>query len=113
MIEILSLDPFIALWGPIFFLSFVALATIIASWCAFLSKDIFAILLSGIAFEMYASFFNFFYQFIYQVNLNFVLVLTVIECGIIAFFMIIKIYWAWTEGWHKLKKGQFKVQTGG
>ncbi|NHI91756.1 MAG: hypothetical protein EAX96_04570 [Candidatus Lokiarchaeota archaeon] len=111
MLSILSIDPILSMIGPILFLGTVALATIIASWCAMLSKDVLAILASGIAIEFYACFFNLFYQNIYQVNLYFVIALTIFECGMIGFFMIIKLYWAWTDGWHKLKKGQFKTTT--
>ncbi len=94
---------------PLFILIAIALLTMIASWCAMLSEDIIAILLSGMAFICYAFLFNLFFRLIYQLDITAVTILTVIECGVIGFFMIIKLYWALTGGWHKLKKGQFKV----
>ena len=94
---------------PLLILVAIAMLTIIASWCAMLSQDIFAILIAGMAFECYAFLFNLFFRLIYQLDIAAVTVLTVIECGVIGFFMIIKLYWALTGGWHKLKKGQFKV----
>ncbi|MFX0141026.1 MAG: hypothetical protein ACFFDN_45730 [Candidatus Hodarchaeota archaeon] len=94
---------------PLFILIGIALLTMIASWCAMLSEDIFAILIAGTAFECYAFLFNLFFRLIYQLDITAVTILTVIECGVIGLFIIIKLYWALTGGWHKLKKGQFKV----
>jgi len=96
---------------PILLLGLIILATLVATWCGLLSKDVLAIITVGIAFEFYAVTFNVFYQIWFQLDTNLVIILTITECGIIGFFTILKLYWALSEGWHKLKKGQFKVET--
>ena len=98
----------IILLAPSAFLVIIAILTIAASWCAMLSKDWLAIIVAGMALEVYAFLFNDFYQRIFSVDATFTLILTLIECGIIGLFLIIKLYGALTGGWHKLKKGQFK-----
>lgn len=110
MFVYINLDPIIPFIDPLLFLVAIVVATIIGAWCAMLSKDLIAIFISGMAFECYAFLFNLFYRLIYQLDIDLVTILTLIECGIIGLFMIIKLYWAWTDGWHKMKKGQFKVK---
>jgi hypothetical protein len=97
------MDPHIFLLG-------IAFLTIIAAYCAMLSKDLLAIFIAGMAFICYAFLFNLFFRLIYQLDINFVTVITLGECGIIGLFMLLKLYRAWTGDWRKMKKGQFKVK---
>ena len=96
--------------APSVFLVIIAILTMFAAWCAMLSKDLIAILIAGAAFEIYAFLFNDFYQQLYLVDAaTFVWIVTLIECGAIGLFLILKLYNAWTGGWKKLKKDQFKA----
>ena len=97
--------------APSVFLVIIAIVTIFAAWCAMLSKDLIAIFIAGMAFEVYAFLFNDFYQRLYLADAaTFVWIVTLIECGTIGLFWILKLYRAWTGGWKKLKKGQFKAK---
>ncbi|MHA1384042.1 MAG: hypothetical protein ACTSR3_09860 [Candidatus Helarchaeota archaeon] len=104
------LDPIIPFIDPMLLLVAIIGATVIGAWCAMLSEDPLAIFISGCAFICYVFLFNLFYRLIFQLDIMVVTVLTLGEIGIIGFFMLIKLYWALTGGWHKLKKGQFKVK---
>ncbi|MHA1377203.1 MAG: hypothetical protein ACTSRG_02365 [Candidatus Helarchaeota archaeon] len=104
------LDPIISFIDPMLLLVAIVGATVIGAWCAMLSKDPLAIFISGAAFICYGALFNLFYRLIYQLDMTAVTILTLGEIGIIGLFMLIKLYWALTGGWHKLKKGQFKVK---
>ena len=110
MLQLINIEPIIPFIDPFVLLVVIMILTMLASWCAMLSEDILAIFITGMAFECYVILFNFFYRVIYQLDINAVTALTVIECGVIGLFMIIKLYWALTGSWHKLKKGQFKVK---
>lgn len=104
------LDPLVPFMDPMLLLVGIMGLTIIAAWCAMLSEDLIAIFISGCAFITYAFLFNLYYRLIYQLDPTIVTVLTLGEIGLIGLFMLIKLYWALTGGWHKLKKGQFKVK---
>ena len=111
MITMMNIFQLMSSLAPTMILVFIIISTLIATWCGMLSKDTLAIIVVAIAFTCYAITFNVFYQLWFQLDALLVIILTIIECGFIGFFMIVKLFWALREGWHKLKKGQFKVET--